>query len=293
MALRSASSGMPSALGPTWRNVTAPLLHCSGSGTSSTSPGSTGRLICHHVRTWSNPALRSQTCWRLSSANAPLSICCTASPRAAPTRTACASAHANRAAAHWSASSSAIERSTTCTNSILPSARSWTLPQATIRSSASRTTTFWRIAVPGSAISARRSSSPAPAQPRPASSWVRLSWVSRETADSSTPVSDQPVGSEGGEGNKRSGSVSNRLSSGITGPLCRVSSDAVKRRLSRACGLRPGAARRRARRAVRRSRTRARRPARSPRPRASPTPRATTPARRRGSRPDRPAGPRR
>ena len=49
---------------------------------ASASSGSTGRLICHQVRTRSKPAPRQPACWRSSSAKAPVSICWTSSPRA-------------------------------------------------------------------------------------------------------------------------------------------------------------------------------------------------------------------
>ena len=62
-----------------------------------------------------------------------------------------------------------------------------------------------------------------PAQPRPCRSWARSSWVSRATSNRSARVgvpTSQPGGSGASSGRTSSGSFSNRLSSGITGPDC-------------------------------------------------------------------------
>ena len=69
----------------TSRNRTPSCSQWSGESTSDASSGVTGRVICHQVRTRSKPEPDSHACWRSSSWNAPVSICWTSSPRAAPT----------------------------------------------------------------------------------------------------------------------------------------------------------------------------------------------------------------
>src|SRR6478609_371555 len=228
-ARRSPSSGIPSESGPPCRSTrrkTTPLRsQRAGSGTSSASAASTERLICHQVRTRSKPASASQPCCRSSSAKEPVSICCSARPRAAPTARACASAQSNSTSLQRSDTRSTTSRLTMWTKSIRPSARSWTLPHAWILPSGSRTTRFSRMATPRSDTSTRTSSSPEPGQPRPARSWSRSSSVSRSTVAASSPSgvsATQPVGSPGVSGSASTGSLSNRLSSGITSGHCSV-----------------------------------------------------------------------
>ena len=130
--------------------TTPPRSQWPGSGTSSASSGVTGRLICHQVRTRSKPACRQPArAGARRSANAPVSICWVVQAAGGADRPGLRrppSRAARRSSA--SATSSGRSRSTTWTKSIRPSARSWTLPQARISPSASRTTTFSRIRRP-------------------------------------------------------------------------------------------------------------------------------------------------
>ena len=121
-----------------------------------------------------------------------------------------------------SARSSGRSRSTMWTKSIRPSARSWTLPQARISPSASRTTTFSRVRSPCSETSTRTSSTPSrPSRGRAARGRAAGGSAGRRRTGRRDRGADRPARRQAGNGallgaDRSTGSVSNRVSSGIT-----------------------------------------------------------------------------
>ena len=264
----------------------------SGSGTSSASSASTDRLICHQVRTLVEPGVGQPAVLALVvGERAGVDLLDGQAARGAdrPGLRARPSRRARRSSCRPPRRRSS--RSTMWTKSIRPSARSCTLPQARIPPSASRTTTFSRISRPCSEPRpARRPRTRPPSRGRRARGRAAARSAARPDRGRHRrrrrPPS--PRGSPGSSGSASAGSLSNRLSSGITRIDCAlarpVGGQAELARLPVAAAL-PGA---RARTGARRSRPRARRRARSPR-RRGPRSRPAS-ARGRGSRRRPPAG---
>ena len=220
-ARRSASSGIPpepAALALDQPEHHALALPPGGVGTSSASPAppsGSSATTCGPARSRHRRARRAGARPRRTT---PVSICCTARPRAAPTALACASAHSKSTSLHRSAWCSSSSRSTTWTKSIRPSARSWTLPHARISPSGSRTTRFSRV-TRAVRRRPRRGRPPLRAGPAPTGTLVaaqQLGRAGRRWPRRCRPAPRPPARRPGSSGSASSGSLSNLLSSGIT-----------------------------------------------------------------------------